>query len=118
MLGFCVNHLSDTTLLICSSPFSKEHVPTTITNASSGALYRPSYTCLGQDSKQMYLWKSIERHATYYMLFIIGYSQEGLQVLKDCQIFCKDLYFKDSSTWIAMDDNPFTAVSLQNLLMR
>ena len=105
-------------LLIYSSSFSKEKVPTTVTNTSTDELYRPSYTCLGQSSKQICLWKSIEMHAIYYMLFIIGYSQEGLQVLKEHQIFCKDLYIKDSLTWSAMDNNPFSAVSLQYLLIR
>ena len=42
------------------------------------------------------------------MLFIIAYSQEGLQVLKERQIFLKDLYIKENSAWIAIDKYIFS----------
>jgi hypothetical protein len=33
--------------------------------------------------KQTKVWKSIEVHAIYALFFIVRYSQEGLQILKD-----------------------------------
>ena len=55
----------------------------TITNKVAGELYRPSFGRLGLNLKKKKTWRSIEVHAIYALFFILGYSREGLQILKD-----------------------------------
>jgi hypothetical protein len=45
--------------------------------------YSPVARCLLLNLKQTKVWKSVEVHAIYALFFIVGYSQEGLQILKD-----------------------------------
>jgi hypothetical protein len=53
-----------------------------VTNVSLGQQFRPNYARLGQNLRKLKIWKSIEVHAIYALFFILGYSTEGLQVLK------------------------------------
>jgi hypothetical protein len=60
---------------------------------NTGRDYRPSYARLGQNLKKSTQWKSIEVHAIYAVFFILGFSAEGLQVLKKfLNSFHDDIY--------------------------
>jgi hypothetical protein len=53
-----------------------------VTNVTLGQEFRPNYARLGQNLKKGKIWNSVEVHAIYALFFILGYSTEGLQVLK------------------------------------
>jgi hypothetical protein len=55
----------------------------TVTVSHGTEKYWPVARCLLLNLNQAKVWKSAEVHAIYALFFIVGYSQEGLQILKD-----------------------------------
>jgi hypothetical protein len=55
----------------------------TVTVSHGTGKYSPVARHLLLNLKQTNVWKSVEVHAIYALFFIVGYSQEGLQILKD-----------------------------------